>query len=161
VFNRGEALMAAFFFDSSALVKYYVNEVGSVWIESLIDAQPPNEITIAQIAGVEVVAAIARRVITGMTSPSDAAAAIQLFRGDFQALFDVIPTTQQLIEEAMNLAELHRLRGYDAVQLAAAATFEAQMIARGVGPLMLISADGDLNQAAQAEGLLTDDPNQH
>lgn len=25
----------------------------------------------------------------------------------------------------------------------------------------LISADNELNQAAQAEGLLTDDPNQH
>ena len=29
--------MAAFFFDSSALVKYYVNEVGSVWVESLME----------------------------------------------------------------------------------------------------------------------------
>ncbi len=40
--------MAAFFFGGGALVKYYVNEVGSVWVESLIDAYAPNEITIAQ-----------------------------------------------------------------------------------------------------------------
>ena len=153
--------MAAFFFDSSALVKYYVDEVGSAWVESIIDAQSPNEITIAQITGVEVVAAISRRVLTRMTTAADAASAIQLFRGDFQAVFDVIPTTPQIIEEAMNLAELHRLRGYDAVQLAAVTTFDAQMTARGIGPLTLISADGELNEAAQAEGLLTDDPNQH
>lgn len=153
--------MAAFFFDSSALVKYYVNEVGSLWVEAIIDAQPSHEISIAQITGVEVVAAIARRVRMGMTSATDGAAAIQLFRGDFQAIFNVIPPTPPLIEEAMNLAELHRLRGYDAVQLAVVMAFEAQLTARGVGPLTLISADNELNQAAQAEGLLTDDPNQH
>lgn len=151
--------MASYFFDSSALVKYYVNEVGSRWVEAIIDAQPPNEISIVQITGVEVVAAIARRVRAGLTSATDGAAAIQLFRGDFQTKFDVIPLTAQLIEEAMNLAELHRLRAYDATHLASMADLEAQMTAAGFGPLTLISADGELNQAAQAEGLLTDDPN--
>jgi hypothetical protein len=47
------------------------------------------------------------------------------------------------------------------MQLAFAVAYEAQLTARGVGPLTLISADLELNQAAQAEGLLTDDPNQH
>ena len=153
--------MAAFFFDSSARVKYYVNEVGSNWVESLLDATPPNEITIAQITGVEIAAALARRVSTEMASAPDAAAAIQLFRGDFQAKFDVLPVNAQRIEEAMNLAELHRLRGYDAMHWAFAVAFEAQLTARGIGPLTLISADVELNQAAQAEGLLTDDPNLH
>ncbi|MCI0389524.1 MAG: hypothetical protein MOB07_12275 [Acidobacteria bacterium] len=59
------------------------------------------------------------------------------------------------------LAELHRLRGYDAVQLATALLVKAGMTASGIGPLTLISADNELNQAAQAEGLLTDDPNLH
>jgi hypothetical protein len=45
--------------------------------------------------------------------------------------------------------------------LASALLIEARMTAQGVGPLTLISADDELNQAAQAEGLLTDDPNQH
>lgn len=36
--------------------------LGSTWVESFIDAQPPNEIVVAQITGVEVVAALARRV---------------------------------------------------------------------------------------------------
>jgi hypothetical protein len=73
----------------------------------------------------------------------------------------VVAISASLIEEAMDLAELHGLRGYDAVQLATALLVEAGMTASGIGPLTLISADGDLNQAAQAEGLLTDDPNQH
>jgi hypothetical protein len=153
--------MATYYFDSSALVKYYVNEVGSNWVESIIDAQPPNEIVVAQITGVEVVAALARRARAGMTSAASAAAAIQAFRSDFQAKYTVLSLTTQLFEEAMNLAELHRLRGYDATQLAVAVDFEAEMTASGVGPLTMISADNELNQAAQAEGLLVDDPNQH
>ena len=153
--------MAAYFFDSSALVKYYVNEIGSKWVEAIIDAQPPNEISIAQITSVEVIAAVARRVRAGVTSAADGVVAIQLFRGDFQTKFDVIPLTAQLIEEAMNLTELHRLRAYDAVQLASVADLEAQMTTAGFGPLTLISADNELNQAAQAEGILTDDPNLH
>ena len=153
--------MAFYFFDSSALVKYYVNEQGSAWVESIIDAPSPHFIVLAQIAGVEIVAALSRRVRMGTVSATNATAAIRLFRGDFQTRFDVLPVTSHLVEEAMNLAELHRLRGYDAVQLAFALTYEAQLTARGVGPLTLISADNELTQAAQAEGLLTDDPNLH
>lgn len=153
--------MAAYYFDSSALVKYYVNEVGSNWVETIIDAHPPNEIVVAQITGVEVIAALARRALSGMASAAAASTAIQAFRSDFQAKYTVLSLTPQLFEEAMNLAELHRLRGYDAMQLAVAVDFETEMTASGVGPLTLISADNDLNQAAQAEGLLTDDPNQH
>lgn len=153
--------MATYFFDSSALVKYYVNEVGSAWVESLIDTQPPNEIAVAQITGVEVIAALSRRVRVGTASAASAATAVNAFRSDFQARFTVLSLTTQLLEEAMNLAELHRLRGYDATQLAVAVDFEAEMAAEGLGSLTLISADLELNQAAQAEGLLTDDPNQH
>lgn len=153
--------MATYFLDSSALVKYYVNEVGSSWVESLIDSQPPNEIVVAQITGVEVVAALSRQVRMGKASGAAAATAISTFRSDFQTKYTVLSLTPQLLEEAMNLAELHRLRGYDATQLAVAVDLEAEMRTDGVGPLTLISADLELNQAALAEGLLTDDPNQH
>jgi predicted nucleic acid-binding protein len=153
--------MATYFFDSSALVKYYVNEVGSAWVESLIDAQLSNEIAIAQITSVEVVAALSRRVRMGMASAAAATTAISAFRSDFQTKYTVLSLTTQVLEEAMNLAELHRLRGYDATQLAVALDLETEMSADGVGPLTLISADIELNQAAQAEGLLADDPNQH
>ncbi|MEP7337948.1 MAG: hypothetical protein ABI977_09410 [Acidobacteriota bacterium] len=44
--------------------------------------------------------------------------------------------------------------------MATALLAEAGMAAKGVGPLTVISADLELNQAAQAEGVLTGDPNQ-
>jgi len=153
--------MATFFFDSSALAKGYIKETGTTWVRALINAQPPNEIFISQVTGVEIIAAITRRLRMGHISATDAAQAISAFRNDFQSRYEVVAVSVSLIEEAMDLAELHGLRGYDAVQLATALLVEAGMTAKGVGPLTLISADTDLNQAAQAEGILTDDPNLH
>jgi uncharacterized protein len=48
------------------------------------------------------------------------------------------------------------LRGYDAVQLAAALEIHFQ-----IPSLTLLSAGVDLNAAAAAEGLSVDDPNTH
>jgi hypothetical protein len=153
--------MAYYFFDSSALVKYYVSEIGTQWVRDLIDAQPPNEISIAHVTGAEIVAAISRRVRMGLTTLTDGAKAIGVFNTHFQTKYRVVIVTIETVERAMSLAEKYALRGYDAIQLATALTVEEEMTADGFGPLTLISADVDLNQAAQGEGLLTDDPNQH
>lgn len=69
--------------------------------------------------------------------------------------------TNQLIEYAALLAEKYALRGYDAVQLAAALEVHQLRIAAQSAPFTLISADDALNVAAQAEGLLVDNPNSH
>jgi hypothetical protein len=153
--------MSAYYFDSSALVKYYAQEIGTTWVRGLINASPANEIIIALVTGAETVAAITRRKNTNTISAADAARAIATFKIQFRNQFKAVRVTDTLVNDAMLLAEKHGLRGYDAIQLASALFIEAKMTARGVGPLTLISADGDLNQAAQAEGLLVDDPNQH
>jgi len=153
--------MGLYFFDSSALVKYYVSEIGTQWVRGLIDALPPNEISIAHVTGAEIVAALSRRVRMGLTTAADGARAIGVFNTHFQTKYRVIIAGVETVERAMSLAEKHALRGYDAIQLAAGLTLEEEMTALGIGPLTLISADTELNQAAQAEGLLADDPNQH
>jgi len=61
----------------------------------------------------------------------------------------------------MALAEAHGLRGYDAVQLAAALELNMLYKAGGLPPILFISADTQLNAAAITEGLLVDDPNTH
>jgi hypothetical protein len=153
--------MAAFYFDSSALVKYYLDEVGSNWVESVVDAQPTNEILIAHVAGAEIVAAITRSVRMGITSPSDGVTAIQTFSNHFQSKYQIVIVSLAIVEQAMKLAEKYGLRGYDAIQLATALAVESEMTAIGVGPLTFVSADANLNQATIAEGLLVEDPNQH
>jgi hypothetical protein len=60
----------------------------------------------------------------------------------------------------MALAETHAIRGYDAVQLAAAVEVRAASLAAGT-TMTLISADLSLNTAAVAEGVSVEDPNLH
>jgi predicted nucleic acid-binding protein len=153
--------MSAYYFDSSALVKYYAQEVGTKWVRGLVDAQPVNEIFTALVTGAEIVAAIRRRERMNLITASDAGAALAVFRNQFRIRFKAFRASDTVVDRAMNLADVHKLRGYDAIQLASALLIEERMTAQGVGPLTLISADEELNQAAQAEGLLTDDPNLH
>ena len=153
--------MAAFYLDSSAIVKHYVNEAGTAWVQSLIPPAAPNSIQIARIAGVEVVAALARRQRGGSISVSDAAIAITDFRHDFDHTFRVIAMTPKLLYLAMDMAEKHGLRGYDAVQLAGACAVHVRRSLRRATPLVFVSADAGLNAAAQNEGLAVDDPNLH
>jgi hypothetical protein len=49
------------FFDSSALVKRYINELGSMWVAKTVDLNAGNNIFVADISAVEMTAAIARR----------------------------------------------------------------------------------------------------
>jgi hypothetical protein len=153
--------MAVYFFDSSALVKRYVKEVGTVWVTSILDPTAGNAIYIARIAGAEGVSAITRRGRRGNLTASDAASALAQFRHEFANVYRIVEITPALIERAMGLAETHALRGYDAVQLAAALEVNIHCLAMGLPPLTLVSADGTLNAAAIAEGLAVEDPNTH
>jgi hypothetical protein len=51
----------AYFLDSSALVKRYVQETGTSWVRSITRRSPSTVIYIARITTVEVSCAIARR----------------------------------------------------------------------------------------------------
>lgn len=159
--------MAVYFFDSSALLKRYVREAGTAWVQSFFATGSSHRVAVATIAGVEVVAAIARRFRAGAIASADASQAIHRFSADFSHDFDLIQITPWLIDEAMRLAERHGLRGYDAVQLAAllAADAAARAASQAAGvvstPVTLISADLELNAAATAEGMPVEDPNMH
>jgi hypothetical protein len=61
----------------------------------------------------------------------------------------------------MLAARKHRLRAYDAVQLAVALDVHRLQQTAGLGTVTLISADQALNDAATAEGMTVDDPNRH
>ncbi len=61
----------------------------------------------------------------------------------------------------MELTQRHRLRGYDAVQLATGLAVNEVLVAAGLPGLTFVAADADLVAAARVEGLLADDPNFH
>jgi predicted nucleic acid-binding protein len=53
--------VAVYFCDSSAIVKCYVQEQGSAWMVTLLDAAAVHHLYLARITGVEVIAAMRRR----------------------------------------------------------------------------------------------------
>lgn len=153
--------MATFFCDSSAIVKRYVAETGSTYIDGLIDLKSGNIVLLARITRVEVAAAFARRLKGASISTADAQNAMALFQHDLTNNYFTVEVTPVLLSNAMRLATQYALRGYDAVQLAAALEASNERLSNNLLPLTLVSADTDLNKAAQAEGLSVENPNNY
>ena len=110
--------MAFYYVDSSALVKRYIRETGSIWVLSLFDPSLNNDVLIAAITGIEIIAAITRRARGRSISTTDSTLACVQFRSDLQSDYQIVELTGSIINSAMVLAETYALRGYDAVQLA-------------------------------------------
>jgi predicted nucleic acid-binding protein len=74
----------------------------------------------------------------------------------YYVLVDVDPN---IVSHAIELTRRQALRGYDAVHLACALFVAETMPSRGLPKPILLSADHDLLEAAQNEGLVTENPN--
>jgi uncharacterized protein len=153
--------VTAYFFDSSAIVKRYVQETGTAWVRRLTRKGKPDPIYLARITAVEVTSAVARRRVGGSLTTPRVRSIRTRFRGHLADRYRILEVTPTLLTAAMQLANTHALRAYDAVQLAAALELDARWKAAGLGGITLVSADQDLNTAAIAEGLAVEDPNTH
>jgi predicted nucleic acid-binding protein len=153
--------MAHLYFDSSALVKRYVTEHGSIWVRGLLAPAQRNQTYTVRITGAEIIAAVVLRSKAGVLTPGRTQAVIRRFKVDFRDRLHVVEVTQPLVEAAMSLAERHALRGYDSVQLAAALTIHPARGAARLRPLIFVCADERLNEAARREGLTVENPNDH
>ncbi len=148
--------MAAFFLDTSTVLKRYVQETGTAWVQALAAPTVRHSPFVVRITLAETVAAITRRERGGSITPQDAATAVADFQLDFARQYRVVEVSAGLVAQAATLARRHALRGYDAVQLVAALEIHATD-----SSLTLLSADAELNTAATAEGLAVEDPNSH
>ncbi len=153
--------MARYFIDSSALVKRYISETGSAWVLGLFDPTLNNEVFIAAITGVEIIAAITRRSRSGSISITDATIIRNQFRSDLQKDYQIIEITENVINYGMALSEIYALRGYDAIQLAAGRAVNTLCIANGLPSITFVSADNELNTAVISEGLKIENPNNY
>lgn len=152
--------MTTYFLDASAVVKRYLTEAGSEYIAGLADPSQSHAIILAEITRVEVAAAIAARQRAGSKltiKERDEAVALMLRHCDRE--YRMVPLTAQVIGRAVELTQGHRLRGYDAVQLATALVANASLLAARLPPLVFITADNDLLRASAAEQLPAENPN--
>lgn len=148
--------MTDYFLDSSALVKRYVPETGTAWIQALTAPNTGNQLHIARITWVEVLSAVARRQREGTLGSAQVAAIIAAFRFHLDTQYQVIELDQALCEAAGQLLLTYPLRAYDAVQLASGLQLQSTFAS-----LVFLTADTRLIAIAQAEGLMTDNPNTH
>ena len=153
--------MANYFFDSSSLMKRYAKEQGKNLVLNIFRRKSNHRINIAEITYVEIISALSRRHRGKTISTANFQRSLTRFRRAFQTKFYVTPISLQLIEAAASLAEKHFLRGYDAVQLACALEIEKTRKSIRASSIIFVSADNALNQAAQAEGLAVDNPNNY
>ncbi len=152
--------MSYYYVDSSALVKRYLTEIGSVWIAALTDSAVGNTIVVAEVTRVEVAAALAarQRASFGITL-AERDQLVTLVLQHFDTEYMLVPLNNQIYYQAVRLTQQHRLRGYDAVQLAAARDINTLAVAAGLPALTFVAADDDLLVAARAEGLAAENPN--
>lgn len=147
--------------DSSALLKRYVPETGTSWIQSLTAESADNLLIVAQITWVEIISALARRQREGSLSANQASQIKQVFRYQFDTQYRKVELLPTVIEIAGQLVSRHPLRAYDAIQLASALCILPLISQSNTATFTFITADDRLLAAAQAENLISDNPNNH
>jgi predicted nucleic acid-binding protein len=151
-----------FYLGASAVVKRYRPETGSAWIESLTDPMAGHTTVLSEVTLVEVAAALAakHRAPGGITL-KERDDAVALFLSHCHTGYELIAVGRPLIDRAVIPTQNHKLRGYDAVQLATALAADEALTAAGLSQLTFVAADDDLVTAARAEGLAAENPNRH
>lgn len=137
------------FADSSAVVKLYADETGARLVRGL------DSLVIAELARVEVPAALCRKQRTGELTAADAQILVAEFEADYFGVeaqpprFAAITASAELLDVAARLVATHGLRAYDAVQLSCALTAQTLL----GEPTAFAAFDVQLRSAAAAEGL--------
>jgi predicted nucleic acid-binding protein len=153
--------MAIYYADSSTLVKRHAIEIGSAWVRSLLDPLANHTIITARISMVEVFSALNRKVRETHISLSDYANIANDFTAICATEYQLIEFAVPIYSRARQLLENYPLRAYDSVQLASALVTNNILLASGYAALIFVAADDDLRNAAQVEGLVTEDPEAH
>lgn len=152
--------MPTYYFDSSGIAKRYAAEIGSGWVRSIV-AEAENTVVIAEIGTVEVAAAFAKMQRSGRITVEERDKYLRLFLRDAAKQYEVVPLNSGIIRAGIDLTQRYRLRGYDAIQLATALAVNREMIQKEFPLLTFVAADEDLLEAAEAEGLPTENPSIH
>lgn len=157
--------MGTYFLDTSAIVKRYVTEPGSDWVMEHCQPKVQHAIIISQAALVETVATFCRKAraqnLSERISEADREKNILLFRQDVKRQYTVVRVTSVIYAHAGDLCRFHKLRAYDAVQLACVLKVHMAFATLGIPAPIFVSADADLLNIAYAEGLRIDNPNKY
>ena len=154
--------MTDYYLDASAVVKRYTGEAGRIWIQQITDPHAQNTIMLAEITLAEVAAALAAKHRTaGGITQQQRERALSRFLQDCDEQFLLMPVDRPVIDQAVDLTQNYRLRGYDAVQLATALVASETLKSQNLALPVFVTSDNDLLAGARAENLPTDNPLNH
>jgi uncharacterized protein len=155
--------MVIHFFDTSALVKHYVPEKGTRKVRRLVDdarADPGGtRLYLSRIAFPESISAVTRRRHRGTITEGEGKTFLHAIYRDFTSptlFFTIVEASAVIVDQAALLVAQHKIRGFDAVHLAAA--LSTQRFMRPPDRFFFVTSDLALAQAAQAAGVATLDP---
>ena len=153
--------MRSYYLDASALIKHYVAELGSAWLEDAI--LQPNDVLLltSRVTMVEVWSALARRKREASISSQHHADALHAFREDCLTLYRFVEFEPPVVDCAGQLLDRYPLRAYDAVQVASCLIAGRTLAEVRLPLLIFLSADDRLLTIARAAGLSTDNPSLH
>jgi predicted nucleic acid-binding protein len=134
------------YLDASALVKRYVTERGSRETGEL--SAKADVVATSLVSRAEVAAALAKAVRLGIVEPDNGRRAQRAFASQWPDIAKV-PVTEALISRSEALAWDFGLRGYDAVQLASALTWQEAVGAE----ITLATFDRQLWDAGKKAGI--------
>ncbi len=149
--------MAIYYMDSSALIKHYLTEKGSNWINNLFDPMQGNLLYISRVTDAEFASSLSRRVREGAISQADHANSLNRYFYQQLVFLRIVEMDTALTAKAAQLTLTRALRSNDSIQLASAIKINALFVTYKAS-LIFLSADVRLLAAAQAEGLLVDNP---
>jgi predicted nucleic acid-binding protein len=134
------------YFDTSALVKLYVEEEGSPVVHGAL--QQATVAATSVLAYVEAISALARRRREGGLVATEYRRALGSLDADW-VHYQRVGVTEQLVHKAAETAESFQLCAYDAVHLASALTIAARLET----PVVFACWDDGLEDAARRAGL--------
>lgn len=154
-------MVSAYFLDTSALVKKYMTEQGSAWIAAVTDPDSDRKVILASVTWVETLSAFARLHREHRVAPELLLQTVQLFKTEWESQYHIVEVEHSDIRHAGSLVQRYPLRAYDSIQLACALKIYSAFSRTAPNAFSFVSADNQLLAAAQAEGLIVVNPNNH
>ena len=136
------------YFDTSALVKRYVDEAGRREVLRLLRH---HDCITSAVLPVELRSALRRRISEGTIDEERVPEILKRFATD-RAFWAFVEVTSEVLTTAETLVARHPLRTLDAIHVASAQLFAARISAP---ELIFVSADTRQNDAAAAAGMTT------
>lgn len=140
--------MAWAYFDTSALIKRYVEELGRREVLQLLRK---NDCVVSAVLPIEVRSALRRRVSEGTLDEERIPAILRRFTAD-RAFWTLVEVSGEALTAAETLAATHPLRALDAIHVASAQLFAARI---APSEFIFVSADVQQTTAAAALGMTT------